>query len=164
MLDGIAAQAAAPRRPFTWLAKLGSVVSGVVTVAVPGTLGRLAFGHWMAVLYLFELTLIGLGVLFDGDVGPGTSLQTVGLTALVLTGGVHAIVVGVGWRLTGSVASASRGQVLRTTGRVVGLALVFALAVVGALVVVVALSDAVDVQFSGLVEVVERIQAWFRGD
>lgn len=164
MLDGIAAQAAAPRRPFAWLAKLGSVVSGVVTVAVPGTLGRLAFGHWMAVLYLFELTLIGLGVLFDGDVGPGTSLQTVGLTALVLTGGVHAIVVGVGWRLTGSVASASRGQVLRTTGRVVGLALVFALTVVGALVVVVALSDAVDVQLSGLVEVVERIQAWFRGD
>ncbi len=164
MLDGIATRANVPRRPFAWLAKLGSVVSGVVTVAVPGTLGRLAFSHWMAVLYLFELTLIGLGVLFDGDVGPGTSLQTVGLTALGMTALLHVLVVGVGWRLTGTVASAPWGQALRTTGRVVGLAVVIVLTAVGALVVAVGLFDGAGVQLSGLADIVERIQAWFRGD
>ncbi len=74
--------AALPARIGTVVARLGSVVWGIVQVGVPGGLAGTFASRVFKILYVFELLLILTGVFFNGGTtGPGLLLLVLTLAA-----------------------------------------------------------------------------------
>ena len=65
---------------FGWMARLGRLLSGLVEVAVPGSLGHVVVAHWIVLLYVFEGLAVVAGLVLASPV-----VQRFGLLALVLT-------------------------------------------------------------------------------
>jgi len=68
------------RSSVAWIARLGQLFWGFVTVAVPGSIPQLIFKHWLKVLYTFEALLIGIALLLGN-----MDMRKLGLTALGIT-------------------------------------------------------------------------------
>ena len=67
-----------------WLIRVGRFAWGFVELALPGSTANLITRHWLRLLYLLELLLIGGGLLAAAPV-----IQDFGAKALVLTAGAH---------------------------------------------------------------------------
>lgn len=72
------------RRPGRWIAKLGSIIWGLIEVAVPNSFGNLLFRHWLKLLYTFEVFIVFAGLLVGFR-----EAQWFGLALLVITSVVH---------------------------------------------------------------------------
>ena len=79
MLEGLANQIGSDpaKRAAGWIARFGTIFWGMVTVAVPQSLGNLFVRHWLGLLYLLSFITIVLGIVF-----PGTPIKEVGWAAL----------------------------------------------------------------------------------
>ena len=79
MLEGLADQIGSnpAKRAAEWIARFGAVFWGIVTVAVPQSLGNLFVRHSLGLLYLLSFITIVLGIVF-----PGTPIKEVGWAAL----------------------------------------------------------------------------------
>jgi hypothetical protein len=79
MLEGLAYQIGSnpAKRAAEWIARLGTVFWGMVTVAVPQSLGNLFVRHWLGLLYLLSFITIVLGIVL-----PVAAIKQVGWAAL----------------------------------------------------------------------------------
>jgi hypothetical protein len=84
ILDGLVDNYQSLQPPAIWLARLGKIFTGVVQVAMPGSLLRLFFRHWLRLAYVFELFLIIVGALL----GFNNSVTRFGVVALLTTLGI----------------------------------------------------------------------------
>jgi patatin-related protein len=73
--------------PGQWIARLGKIFWGFVEMAVPQSLLGLLFRHWLSVLYLIELLMIGGGMIFRG----AEAAQSLGWNLLALTAAIHVL-------------------------------------------------------------------------
>ena len=80
IFQDIADQNGLDGKNLAWIARLGKVFWGLVEVAVPGSILRLLFIHWLKLLYLFEALL-----LLGGTVLVRPTIQQFGLVTLALT-------------------------------------------------------------------------------
>ena len=80
IFQNIADQNGLDGKNLGWIARLGKIFWGLVEVAVPGSMLRLLFIHWLKLLYLFEALL-----LIGGTVLVRPSIQQFGLVTLALT-------------------------------------------------------------------------------
>jgi patatin-related protein len=87
LLSGLAASYDQSPAPGQWIARLGKIFWGFVEMAVPQSLLGLLFRHWLGVLYLLELLMIGGGMIFPG----AGAAQNLGWNLLALTAAVHAV-------------------------------------------------------------------------
>ncbi len=99
MLNGISASYAAPAK---WLTSAGGILAGILSAALPDSLGNLLFTKYLTgLLYLFEILLVAAGWL-TGSAG----MKQLGFTALALTflshlgiGTVNRFLAGkIGWK------------------------------------------------------------------
>ena len=73
---------------LSWIAKLGQIFWGLVTVAAPNSIWNLLFNYWIQLLYLFEtLVIIGATIFVKPEV------QQFGIIALIVTLGIHLTVI-----------------------------------------------------------------------
>ncbi|HMB25607.1 MAG TPA: hypothetical protein VKP08_22355, partial [Anaerolineales bacterium] len=107
LLDGLGQKHPGTQTPAFWLTRLGKIFMGVMQVAVPGSLPRLFFQHWIKITYVFELFLIAVG----GLLGFNNTVMRFGIFALLFTLSLDLAVRLVGSYITGStrVASVLRG-------------------------------------------------------
>lgn len=124
VLQVISKKHGAGEMPSRWLARLGLVLQGTVAVSLPGTLNQRWWTHGMKVLYAFEVVFVAFALLLGSP-----DMRTLAITALASTFGVHLLTLIAGDLTRG------RNRVLHVSMMVV-LAVVIALACVGALVVV----------------------------
>lgn len=96
MLQALAQQHRVNDRPFAWLSTFGAMFWGMVEVAVPQSLWNLLWRHWIGVLYLIDLAVIGGGILLTRP-----DLTKLGWVGLAATIGVHAAVTVVGFYIGG---------------------------------------------------------------
>jgi patatin-related protein len=87
MLDRLSEEYSALNKPAVWLTRIGSIVWGLVEVAVPNSIMRLSAGYWFKVLYAFEAVTVALGLLLD------KSVRDFGLRALGVTAVLHVAVL-----------------------------------------------------------------------
>ena len=81
LLEGLTSRYhTAGRRAAAWITRLGSVLWGLVEVAVPRSLWSEGFRYWLQLLYLFEAFVFASGLLFGAR-----AVQNVGLAALGVT-------------------------------------------------------------------------------
>ena len=80
IFEDIADQSGLQGRNLTWIARLGKIFWGLIEVAVPGSILRVLFIHWLKLLYLFEVLL-----LIGGTVLVRPSIQQFGLVTLAMT-------------------------------------------------------------------------------
>jgi hypothetical protein len=80
IFQDIADQNGLDGKNLAWIARLGKVFWGLVEVAVPGSILRLLFIHWLKLLYLFEALL-----LLGGTVLVRPTIQQFGLVTFALT-------------------------------------------------------------------------------
>jgi hypothetical protein len=109
LLDGLGQKYQGTQTPAFWLSRLGRIFMGIMQVAIPGSLPRLFFQHWIKVVYVFELFLIVMGALL----GFNNTVMRFGILALLVTLGMDLAVRFVGGYIAGStrVASVLRGLV-----------------------------------------------------
>ena len=69
---------------MVWLTRTGRVLQVLLGVSTPGTLRQSLFRHWLALLYVFEVLIVGGSILFSS-----TAARTFGLTAIAITGVAH---------------------------------------------------------------------------
>jgi patatin-related protein len=118
MLDDITDRRGIPgHRAAVWLARVGTLLWGLVEVSVPHSFANLVFRHWLTLLYLFEAFLIVGGIIFNV-----AQIQKVGLAMLGATFAVNLAVL-----LTGAILSDCRKSLRWSlTGLImVGLILIF---------------------------------------
>lgn len=73
---------------LSWIAKLGQIFWGVVTVAAPNSIWNSLFNYWVQLLYLFEAVMIvGATIFAKPDV------QQFGIVSLIITLGIHLTVI-----------------------------------------------------------------------
>lgn len=88
ILEGIADQSGLDGGRISWIAKLGQIFWGLVTVAVPNTMWNLLVNYWLQLLYMFEVVVvIGATLLLNQTV------QQFGITALIITIAFHLAVI-----------------------------------------------------------------------
>ncbi|HEV7642764.1 MAG TPA: patatin-like protein [Pyrinomonadaceae bacterium] len=80
ILEGIADKQAQAGNRLRWIARLGSIFWGLVTVAAPGSMANLFFNYWLQLIYLFEVVVI-VGATFLAN----AAVQQFGMITLVLT-------------------------------------------------------------------------------
>ena len=81
VFEDIANQNSLDGKSLAWIARLGQAFWGLVEVAVPGSILNLLMMHWLKVLYVFELVLIGLGFLLSAP----AAFQTFALKLFAVT-------------------------------------------------------------------------------
>jgi patatin-related protein len=96
MLQALAREHRVNERPFAWLSMFGSMFWGMVEVAVPQSLWNLLWRHWISVLYIVDLIVIGGGIALNHDY-----LTKFGWMALAVTIGLHITVKLVGYYIGG---------------------------------------------------------------
>ena len=69
---------------MVWVARAGRAFQVLLTVSTPGSLRKAVFGHWLGVLYMFELFIVVGALLLSA-----TTARTFGLTILGITFAVH---------------------------------------------------------------------------
>jgi patatin-related protein len=121
VLDGMVEQYKGLETPALWLARIGQIVLGVLQVAIPDSLPRWFFRHWIMVAYVFEIFLIGAGLLLDST----GAIVRFGVTTLLLTIGVDFTVRLVEKYITGW--TPTKRLIRGLVGVVVGVALVTAI-------------------------------------
>ena len=104
VLEGLGQEYQGEQSPAHWLARLGRIFMNVMQVAIPGSLPRLFFQHWIKVAYVFELFLIVVGALL----GFNNTVTRFGILFLLFTLSIDLAVRFVGNYITGSTRSASR--------------------------------------------------------
>ncbi|HLO13813.1 MAG TPA: hypothetical protein VK206_03220, partial [Anaerolineales bacterium] len=82
---------------------LGKIFMGLMQVAIPGSLPRLFFQHWIKITYIFELFLIVVGALL----GFNNTVTRFGILSLLVTLSIDLAVRFVGSYITGSTRTAS---------------------------------------------------------
>ena len=107
LLDGLGQKHQGAQTPAFWLTRLGKIFMGVMQVAIPGSLPRLFFQHWIKITYVFEIFLIVVG----GLLGFNNTVMRFGIFALLFTLSIDLAVRLVGSYITGStrVAGVVRG-------------------------------------------------------
>jgi patatin-related protein len=80
MLEDLADRHQLARKPAKWLAWLGSVLVGIVEVSIPGSPWHMLWHHTTSVLYVAELAVIAIGIVFSAS----TATRS-GIIALVVT-------------------------------------------------------------------------------
>ena len=88
MFENIADANALDGKQLAWIARLGQVFWGLVTVAVPHSIANLLIFHWLKLLYLFGALVI-LGSILLGQ----PEVQRFGWTALVATAAINVCVL-----------------------------------------------------------------------
>lgn len=96
VLNGIANQPGALKKVTGWVARIGSMLTGIVSLGMPGSGYGAVFRHIWPLLIAFELVMVGVGRLFDSSAMIGT-----GIMALILTLLVGALAVSVARLLRG---------------------------------------------------------------
>jgi patatin-related protein len=96
MLDGLGERYSAARKPAAVLVRMGRILWGFIEVAVPRSLPRMVFHHWLHVLYLLEALLWVGGWMFGKP-----PAQEIGAYCLAVTAGVHILVTSLGLWLGG---------------------------------------------------------------
>ena len=87
LLNGLSANHKSFSAPAKWLTSAAGIFAGITSVLLPNTLGNfLVAGYWVWLLYVFELLLIGTGLL----VNSGGILQ-IGVVGFAITFVVHLI-------------------------------------------------------------------------
>ncbi|RPJ26168.1 MAG: patatin-like protein, partial [Chloroflexi bacterium] len=81
LLDGLGQKYQGAQTPAFWLTRLGKIFMGVMQVAIPGSLPRLFFQHWLKVIYVFELFLIVAGAVL----GFNNTVMRFGIFSLLFT-------------------------------------------------------------------------------
>ncbi|HLO31932.1 MAG TPA: patatin-like protein [Anaerolineales bacterium] len=102
VLDGLGQKYQGVQAPAFWLTRLGKIFMGVMQVAIPGSLPRLFFQHWIKITYVFELFLIVVGALL----GFNNTVMRFGILSLFITLSIDLAVRLVGNNITGSTRSA----------------------------------------------------------
>jgi patatin-related protein len=97
-LDGLGEKYKGTETPAFWLSRLGRIFLGVLQVAIPGSLPRLFFQHWVKILYLFELFLITAGAFL----GFNNTVMRFGILSLLVTLSIDLAVRLVGSYISGS--------------------------------------------------------------
>jgi hypothetical protein len=96
LLNGISDSYATPAK---WLASTGGILAGVLSVALPNSLGNFLFANYLlGLLYLFEVLLVAAGWL-TGSAG----MKQLGAVALALTFLIHLLVGTVNRLLAGRI-------------------------------------------------------------
>ncbi len=98
LLDGLGQKYQGAQVPAFWLTRLGKIFMDVMQVAVPGSLPRLFFQHWVKITYVFELFLIIVG----GLLGFNNTVMRFGIFALLFTLSIDLAVRLLGSYITGS--------------------------------------------------------------
>lgn len=80
IFEDIAGQNGLEGKNLAWIARLGKIFWGMIEVAVPGSMLRLLFIHWLKLIYLFEVLL-----LIGGTVFLKPSIQQFGLLTFAMT-------------------------------------------------------------------------------
>jgi patatin-related protein len=97
VLKGIAGERGVGKSPIGWLARLGSLLAGMVELAVPGAPRGMVFRRLVPLVVMFEAVMVFLGFVFGSS-----SVRHVGILALVLTV--------LAWLVVGLLASLIRGR------------------------------------------------------
>jgi hypothetical protein len=87
MLEGFAAKHRRNGTPFRWIATFASIFWGMVQVAVPQSIPRLFWRHWVRVLYILDVVIIAGGIVLGHD-----GVAAFGWTALAITFAAHVTV------------------------------------------------------------------------
>lgn len=80
MLDGVADEPGAMKKVTGWIARIGSVLAGIVALGIPGSGYGMVFRHIFPLLLAFEIVMAGLGLLFRSG-----TIARIGIAAVVLT-------------------------------------------------------------------------------
>ncbi|MBL8062529.1 MAG: patatin-like protein [Anaerolineales bacterium] len=83
--------------PAKWLTSASSIFAGILAVALPNSFGNfLVAGYWVWLLYIFELLLVGAGLLFGSP-----ALNQIGVASLIVTFLAHLTLTVFNNRLSG---------------------------------------------------------------
>lgn len=133
------------KRFGAWIARLGTILWGLITVAVPQNLAGLFFRHWLRVLYLFAFALIAVGIFVNNNV------KFAGWQVLGIVVATHIVVSGVG--------SYIRGKKFLKLAKAVAVFAVLALMIMGGLSLIeryrhIALSQPAELALAGAIALV----------
>ena len=68
---------------MVWLTRSGRAFQVLLTISTPGSLGQAVFRHWLGLLYVFELLIVGGAILFSSTAARNFGLAAFGVTATV---------------------------------------------------------------------------------
>ena len=66
---------------MVWLTRSGRALQVLLTISTPGSLGRAVSRHWLGLLYVFELVIVGGAILFSSTAARNFGLAAFGVTA-----------------------------------------------------------------------------------
>lgn len=84
ILENIAENKAQAGDRLSWIARLGQIFWGLVTVAAPNTIANQLFNYWLQLLYLFEIVVI-----VGSTILPNPVVQQFGIIAFLATVSIH---------------------------------------------------------------------------
>ena len=67
---------------MVWLTRSGRAFQVLLTISTPGGLEQAVFRHWLGLLYVFELVIIGGAILFSSTAARNFGLAALGVTAV----------------------------------------------------------------------------------
>jgi hypothetical protein len=85
LLNGLSSSHKSFSAPAKLITSAGSIVAGILAVALPNSLGNfLVAGYWIWLLYVFEILLGGAGWLFGAR-----DVQQIGVSSFIITFVTH---------------------------------------------------------------------------
>jgi hypothetical protein len=126
LLDGLSKTNKSLSSPAKWLTSAGGILAGVLAAALPTSIGGILTRSWIGLLYLFEVFIVGVGLLFSSS-----GLAGIGTAMLVITLLSHIIISILGWWLAEKIATGLMRKLLFGVIGAVLLVAIFAGGVLG---------------------------------